>query len=614
MFGILKGSLVNLPVLAIAALVFGTSAHANENHPLSIVKANIFVSPTKLTMRLTCFAEDLELLQGVEPYEETGKYDNQELAEGTEDHAQYLLEKILIMDANGDPYKGIVTNIKGFEVPDEGIAAGQLMNFTMSYVIEYKFETPPEFITVEQKMIAEGALLPTELDLKGKQAGSDASFGKIMKPEMPETYQFDWENVPPDTEAGDEVWEQWLEKQREKNLGIESYSSVYSFIYITRREVRQEVLMPIASLSTFIDIESKDGRFLTIAEQDELKPKIEALFSQGNPVTVNGAPVAPKFDRIDFYGLDIRDFAMQSERRKISMANGRLGVIMSYPAGGIPQTASLTWDLFNEIVRSVDSVVIAMDEVRRTQFSRFLDNNTFEWKNEEPVFDEPIATLPASFDLPYWKSFPWLSSILFGLAALSLVACIFGMHRGHLVLLSTVLAIAGAVLVPYVTTDLYASSARPFAINDDDAQEIFEKLHRNMFRAFEYADESKIYDELAQSVDGKLLRELYLDLNESLKIKEQGGAVAVIESVDFVSGKMTEDKSGFPIENPGFTYRCQWDLSGTVEHWGHIHERRNKYDASFDVQAIEKEWKITRMKQEEAPKGVVTQRRRKLEL
>jgi hypothetical protein len=133
-----------------------------------------------------------------------------------------------------------------------------------------------------------------------------------------------------------------------------------------------------------------------------------------------------------------------------------------------------------------------------------------------------------------------------------------------------------------------------------------------MFRAFEYSNESKIYDELAQSVDGDLLRELYLELNDSLKIKEQGGAVAIIESVDFVSGKLTKNESDFPAEEPGFTYRCEWDLAGTVEHWGHIHERKNHYDASFDVQAVDNAWKITRMKQEEAPKGVVTQRRRKL--
>ena len=257
MFGMIKKSI--LVALAIFMMVMGASTTtASENHPLSIVKANIFVTQTKLTMRLTCFAEDLELLQGVEPYEDTGKYDNGELKDGTQDHAKYLLEKILIMDVNGDPYEGTVTDIKGFEIPEGGIMAGQLMNYTMSYVIEYKFETPPEFITIEQQMVAEGALLPTELDLKGKQSGSDAPFGKIMKPALPETFQFDWENAPPNEDDGAEVWEQWLEEQREKNLGIESYSSVYSFIYITRREVRQEVLIPIASLSTFIDIECQD--------------------------------------------------------------------------------------------------------------------------------------------------------------------------------------------------------------------------------------------------------------------------------------------------------------------------------------------------------------------
>lgn len=611
MFGMIKNTFLAAVAFSMTAM-FCTPTTANENHPLSIVKANIFVTQKKLTMRLTCFAEDLELLQGVEPYEDTGKYDNDELRDGTQDHAEYLLEKILIMDANGDPYKGTVTDIKGFEIPDEGIMAGQLMNFTMSYVIEYKFESPPEFITVEQQMVAEGALLPTELDLKGKQSGSDSPFGKIMKPALPETFQFDWENAPPNEDDGAEVWEEWLEEQREKNLGIESYSSVYSFIYITRREVRQEVLIPIASLSTFFEIESEDGRFLTIEDQDLLKPKIELLLSQGNPVEVNGVSTKPKFDRIDFYGLDIRDFAMQSERRKVSMANGRVGIIMSYSCDGMPQSASLTWDVFNEIVRSVDAVVIAMDNVKQTQFSKFLENNTYEWENEEPVFAEPIETLRADVNLPIWISFPWLSAILLAGSVVSLLAGLVGRIRGNCIMVSGVLAAVAVVLIPFVKTDLYSPGTEPFAIAETEAEDVFQTLHRNMFRAFEYSNESKIYDELAQSVDGDLLRELYLELNDSLKIKEQGGAVAIIESVDFVSGKLTENANEFPTEKPGFTYRCEWDLAGTVEHWGHIHERKNHYDATFDVQAVDDAWKITRMKQEEAPKGVVTQRRRKL--
>ena len=108
-----RGGAINLrivlvTVLAFAVIICGGETIGASEHPLSIVKADIYVTKTKVVMRLTCFAEDLELLHGVEPYED-GKYDNTELEEGTQNHAEYLLEKIVIMDADGEPYKGKIS-------------------------------------------------------------------------------------------------------------------------------------------------------------------------------------------------------------------------------------------------------------------------------------------------------------------------------------------------------------------------------------------------------------------------------------------------------------------------------------------------------------------------
>ena len=519
-------------------------------HPVSVVEADIYVTKKKLVMRLTCFAEDLELLQGVEPYED-GKYDNKELQEGTADHAKYLLEKIRIMDADGEQLEGKVVEIKDFEIPEGGIKAGELMKYNMGYVIEYAYDKAPEFITIEQEMVADGALLPTELKILMKQAGSDVPYTHMMKPDQPETFQFDWENQPLGRDASEEDWQAWFGEQREKNLGIESYSSLYSFIYITKREVRQEVLIPIASLATFIDIESRDGRFLEIDEQDALVRKIKTLFTAANPVIVNQRAAKPTFDRIDFYGLDIRDFAMQADRRKISIASGRVGIIMSYFSGGTPSSVSVTWDLFNEIIRSVDVVVLEFDEVSRTQFSKFLPSNTFTWTKPEVDDVESIETVPADFDLPIWTGCPWLSLLLFAGAIFAIVSGRFENSHHLRYVIAGVLTTAAIVLIPIVKFDLYPPAAKPFEVADGQADTIFDSLHTNLFKAFDYAEESKIYDGLSKSVDGPLLSELYLDLNDSLRIKEQGGAVAVITDVELLDGEFLSDEGDFSCQGTG---------------------------------------------------------------
>jgi hypothetical protein len=39
--------------------------------------------------------------------------------------------------------------------------------------------------------------------------------------------------------------------------------------------------------------------------------------------------------------------------------------------------------------------------------------------------------------------------------------------------------------------------------------------------------------------------------------------------------------------------QCRWRVTGTVEHWGHIHTRENEYEAVFTVSAQPDTWKIT---------------------
>jgi len=45
----------------------------------------------------------------------------------------------------------------------------------------------------------------------------------------------------------------------------------------------------------------------------------------------------------------------------------------------------------------------------------------------------------------------------------------------------------------------------------------------------------------------------------------------------------------------GFRVDAGWVVGGSVGHWGHIHQRRNRYRAELTVQPIDGHWKITGM-------------------
>jgi hypothetical protein len=576
-------------------------------HPVSVVEADIYVNRFQTTMKLKCFAEDLELLQGVEALED-GLYDSEELLDATQDHADYLAEKITIRNAAGELIPAKVTEVVDMEIPEEGIRAGTLMNYQMGFELEFTYEQPPEFITIEQNMIADGALLPSELKILLKQAGSDTPYLHMMKPEQPETFRFDWDKPILSKEASEKEWEEWFEEQRTKTLGITSYSSVYSFIYITDYEVRHEVLIPLATLSTLMEFERADESFLDIDEQQAAAEKIKAFFSVGNPVVIDAIEVQPVFDRIDFYGLDLRDFAVQAEKRKISMANGRVGVIMSYSTKSPPTSVEVSWDKFNDVIKSVDSVVFAYDKIEKTQFSMFLENNTYRWQEPDRKPLPPITGVASTIDLepPTW-SVPLISAGLLTAALLMLLSkFVFGLGWKTAILSAAFLAAASVAALPFYRTEF----ANPFAeapvfrMEDENAQAIFAQLHNNMFRAFDYHREADVYDALANSIDGNLLRDLYLQINKSLKVQEQGGAIARIDEVNLLEGTPGPTIT-LPLTEPGFFFRCKWNLVGTIEHWGHIHQRTNQYDAEFLVQLKDDAWKITSMQVLDEEQGQV---------
>ena len=66
-------------------------------------------------------------------------------------------------------------------------------------------------------------------------------------------------------------------------------------------------------------------------------------------------------------------------------------------------------------------------------------------------------------------------------------------------------------------------------------------LLQNIYRAYDYGDQSDVYDALAHSVNGPLLDELFLKIQSGLRMKEQGGAIANVQEVRIVSIKPALD-------------------------------------------------------------------------
>ena len=116
------------------------------------------------------------------------------------------------------------------------------------------------------------------------------------------------------------------------------------------------------------------------------------------------------------------------------------------------------------------------------------------------------------------------------------------------------------------------------------------RILRNVYQAFDYREESDVYDTLERSVTGDLLTDIYLETRRSLELANQGGARAKVKSVDLQSLDIrpAEDSAAFRAD-------ATWHVNGSVGHWGHVHTRSNRYRADLLIQAIDGRWKLVDM-------------------
>jgi hypothetical protein len=567
-------------------------AESTIAHPISVTEASIFVTRTKAIVRIQMFAEDLILFQGLEP-DDQDRISTNDLKRGLSDHRAFLLERVTLRDAKGEPIKGEVTDVKPFEIPPEGILSSDMMLHTATYELEFPFSAPPEFLTIQQDMSDENFIIPSEMKLTVHQSGTALNYTESLIPGASTTVRFDWDQAITE-DASDAEWESWFSKQREATLGITSYSSVYSFVYIEPNEIRHEILIPLATLKTILPIKSRDASFIEIDEQESIRTLICDWLHDENPVTINGSRVMPEFSRIDFYGLDLRDFAAQAAAQKVSLASGRVGIILRYQTpDDVVRDATIAWEKYYSTMNKIQSVVIAYpDKMDRFEFSRFNKavDNMLKWSCSPDSLPQPIESVPAIISPRPTLTIPIGSLICVAIVIVSLKIP----NRSTRILVSGVAVILAIAALGSFGFSMDHPWKRLPELSQDQASEIFQKLHQGVYRSLDFGSEDRVYDVLATSVDGPLLETLYLQLHQSLEIREQSGAVARIQSISYESGEEAP-RSSTTLPWPGFEYRSTWTVAGTVEHWGHIHERQNRFEAAFTIEPRDNHWKITRM-------------------
>lgn len=503
--------------LLFVAFAVWSIANIAAAHPISLSSAVVDVCEDHVKADVQIMLEDLVLYHALKA-DGNYVYSATDLRAAAEKHKQFVIDYFSILDADGQRLVAKLDELETDKIDEQGVPQTELMKRSVNYLLSFPVEKRQNFFTFAQSFGGPNAVLPALMDLMVLQNGKLLERPTQLTLGRPHSTKFDWDNPPTNAPTSIREMRRLRDEQLRKQLGIATYGGLYSFLYVTRFEVRHEILIPLLTLEQWIPFPRKDPDFLEVDEQQSARDEIERFFRDRNPVSVNGATAIAKLTRLNFFALDINDFALNAEPRRVSIHQARVGVILSYPSRETPANVAMKWTTFSDHAPYLRSIVLVGNEAPAEHYFR-VNRPDFKWDGK--LIATKVAPVPA-------------------------------------------------------TARVLTSEANG---------ELLGRLLRNVYGAFEFRDDSDVYDALATSVEGDLLRELYLRVKRSLLMAEQGGALSHVDMVEILTVT--------PPTDPALpTTEATWRVSGTVEHWGHVHTRVNEYRGRATVVNHEGVWKL----------------------
>ncbi len=380
-------------------------------------------------------------------------------------------------------------------------------------------------------------------------------------------------------------WEDpWYTKFDNINLRRHHQSSLLSFLYVDPYEVRHEVLIRVKDLEEWMDFGYELDDTIEIDEIDDLKEKVANFLITRNIVTIDGKIGNPIIDKIHFVKWSLAGIQIQELKERMDYSSAVIGVIFAYPHESIAQEVIIDWDMFSDKITMVPNV--ATDPAGPMPYSLKPDDNVLTWKNFMKKYKLPtiseVHVSQAKVPVLYIAAF---FIILFGIIKMFKNS---SKNRKSMLVYGSILVVG--ILLILMGSVFKRSLNIPFmqqtSFSKPEASTLVGHLLKNTYRAFDFREESDVYDKLAISNDEELLADLYIQTKKSMVLESQGGIQVKVKDVEVME---VEEVSS---DEEGISFKCKWVVKGDVGHWGHIHRRTNQYEAILNVKPDNGVWKL----------------------
>ena len=391
----------------------------------------------------------------------------------------------------------------------------------------------------------------------------------------PETLRLDWDDP-------------WYSAFENAELKRHHSAPLMTFLYVEPYEVRFEILIRLKALASWMSLDVPEQTPIDPDAQGRLREQIGQFLLQQSQVKIDGAKSRPLLDRVEFVRVTPQGIQSLDAAERLTFQTALVGVILAYVTPGPPQEVTVDWTHFDDQITTIPSTII--DPVSQLPYDVTPAQPTLRWTNMLDDYNYQVATIDAiaaqaakQLEIP-------LASVLLCLTA-ALIAgfggflALNGVYRITAVVLIFVVAVG---VGPFGRIAVRNPFAAPYQLPEVESLLILQGLLQNTYRAFDFRAENDVYDKLAVSAAGDLITDIYLQSRKRLVMEEQGGARAKVQDVQLLDAVQV----GPPGRRQRLTFQCAWRITGTVNHWGHTHQRRNQYDAMITIQPIEQTWKI----------------------
>jgi hypothetical protein len=362
------------------------------------------------------------------------------------------------------------------------------------------------------------------------------------------------------------------------SIAFSDEDSIRGFIAVEPFEIRLEAIVKVEAYRQPWRL---DGEAIDATGRQSVLDNVTTLLETGVNLTSPGQEIEFTGRSVRFIQPDPEKGYATDERDSIPVSEALVGITLSADARNVREfTAEWLW-----FAPGQERLVVEIAS-RGKPSARYVtpESNRIEWKLEDTVSVPEMLPVP----LVIRDTKRSLHYLLFVGIAMLLVASIVVIQRkqkspawvGWLV-------IGGVTCAFFSFTTLSEQVLRP---EEGKTEEIVYSLLRNIYHAFDFRDESAIYDTLEKSVSGPLLEKVYLEIRQSLELENTGGPRVRVYEIALREANWKETAEAGSRDE--FPLLANWATIGEVTHWGHTHERTNRYEAEITLSPAGPDWKI----------------------